>query len=293
MNNPYEIRYKFQTFTVHDPNKPESGGLRLGQVVSYGDMANARQKAVVVETQGGPHGQKVVFVEDYHVSTVSKTYLESPGGWQYEKNPDFSAEECSWLVKRSEEAVIEREEKRKQAVIDFAAQVQKLKAEHPELIPTGGKTGGCVLAAKNIRIELKKAFPSVKFSVRTERFSGGNSIDIRWTDGPTTKEVDVITDKYEAGYFDGMTDSYNYRDSAWTEAFGAGKYVNTSRKFSPALVAGVIEKLKEKYGDFNTPTVEDYENGRAYNVTPIGGEANMSYHSWQSLITREASDTAA
>ena len=60
----------------------EQSGLRLGQVVSYGDMANPRQKAVVVEADGSIHGQKGVFVKGYHVSTVFKVYLDCLGGWQ-------------------------------------------------------------------------------------------------------------------------------------------------------------------------------------------------------------------
>jgi hypothetical protein len=44
--------------------------------------------------------------------------------------------------------------------------------------------GSAKLAASNIRAELKKAFPGVKFSVRSETFSGGDSIDVKWMDGP-------------------------------------------------------------------------------------------------------------
>src|SRR3990167_6672375 len=131
----------------------EQSGLRLGQVVSYGDMANPRQKAVVVEADGSIHGQKVVFVEDYHVSTVSKTYLDSPGGWQYEDDPDFSAEECAFLVQRSQDAVIERDKAREQAAQDFKIQVADLIQQHPHLIPGRDR----VTAAKNIRVELARA----------------------------------------------------------------------------------------------------------------------------------------
>jgi len=38
------------------------------------------------------------------------------------------------------------------------------------------------LVASNLRIEFKKAFPGVKFSVRKEHFG---CVRIAWTDGPT------------------------------------------------------------------------------------------------------------
>lgn len=64
--------------------------------------------------------------------------------------------------------------------------------------------------AKEMRKELKRVWPSVKFSVRSKSYSGGCSIRVEYTDGPTTKQVDEVIQKYQAGDFDGMTDSYSY-----------------------------------------------------------------------------------
>jgi len=38
--------------------------------------------------------------------------------------------------------------------------------------------------AKRVRKALKHYFPAVKFSVHSKVYSGGSSIDVRWTDGP-------------------------------------------------------------------------------------------------------------
>lgn len=59
-------------------------------------------------------------------------------------------------------------------------------------------------AAKAIRAELKAAFPGVTFKVTSKSFSMGNDVNIHWTDGPTTKEVDALVSKYEYGHFDGI-----------------------------------------------------------------------------------------
>lgn len=60
--------------------------------------------------------------------------------------------------------------------------------------------------AKMVRQDLKKHFAGEKFSVRTDKYSGGASVTIHWTDGPTGKQVEAIAKKYEGSDFDGMID---------------------------------------------------------------------------------------
>jgi hypothetical protein len=64
--------------------------------------------------------------------------------------------------------------------------------------------------SKTIKKELKEAFPTVKFSVRSETYAGGSSIHISYDDGPTTKDVEAITKKYQSTSFDGMIDMTYY-----------------------------------------------------------------------------------
>lgn len=154
-----------------------------------------------------------------------------------------------------------------------------LQDANPHLTP--GQS--CVIAAKNIRIELKKAFPKVKFSVRSESFSGGNAIRVSWVDGPTAAQVEEITSKYRAGRFDGMTDCYDYEFSFWCEAFGDAKYISSSRTVSDELVERALCELKNKYGAIDgeaCPTVEAYRNG------------NLWGSPWQRLVNLAVTDTA-
>lgn len=64
--------------------------------------------------------------------------------------------------------------------------------------------------AQAIRTELKRAFPGMPFSVRSKNYSGGDSVRIEWTNGPDVDSVNAIAARFEAGSFDGMTDSYTY-----------------------------------------------------------------------------------
>lgn len=71
----------------------------------------------------------------------------------------------------------------------------------------------CSDTAKLVRKAVKAAFPGIKFSVRSSTYSGGASIDVRWTDGPTAKQVDPIAKQFAGATFDGMIDMKSYHDS--------------------------------------------------------------------------------
>ena len=70
-------------------------------------------------------------------------------------------------------------------------------------------------AAKLIRQELKKEFPGIKFSVISENYSMGNSVTIYWdkNSGLESEKVRLISDKYQKGSFDMMTDTYEYTNN--------------------------------------------------------------------------------
>ena len=134
--------------------------------------------------------------------------------------------------------------------------VEALAKQHPELVRADSiKGGSLVAAAKNIRHELKQAFPGVKFSVTTSRFSGGDSLRVRWTDGPTIDRVSEITRKYKGGNFNGSEDLYEYNDSAWIDAFGDANYMSLDRDYSPKIQQWINEQIaKFGYNDhWNNP----------------------------------------
>lgn len=151
----------------------------------------------------------------------------------------------------------------------FAEEVERLQADptHKKL-SQGDDAHSGKLAAKNIRAALKVAFPSVKFSV-TKRHHG--SVDVRWTDGPTSAAVEAITGPYVSGSFDGMEDLYTSHVSPWNSVFGGAKYVFTNRDHSDAHTQRAIDALFETHGGLvgiEKPTPETL--GRSY--TPVPGE---------------------
>lgn len=119
------------------------------------------------------------------------------------------------------------------------------------------RSGG-VEAAKNLRKDLKKHFPGVKFSVRSDY----SSVNVTWVDGPTRAMVEEIANRYQCGSFNGMEDIYEYSNSPFTTLFGGAQYVFCSRTLSEKLEAATFEKLRRRFP--NAPTLEDYKKGNLW-----------------------------
>jgi hypothetical protein len=126
------------------------------------------------------------------------------------------------------------------------AKREELIKENPHLISVnegGNGKPARVIAAKNLRIELKKAYTAVKFSIRTKVFSGGDDMTVNYDDGPRIAVIRKMAEKYESGNFDGMEDIYNYNSTAWTRTFGDVKYSSVSRGITYKTAMTIFEKL--------------------------------------------------
>ncbi|POP75161.1 MULTISPECIES: LPD29 domain-containing protein [Pseudomonas syringae group] len=132
----------------------------------------------------------------------------------------------------------------------------------------------CAETAKLVRKSLKEAFPDAKFSVRGNTYSGGASITVGWTDGPNIKQVESVTCRFVASYFDGAIDYkgsiYHMMDGE-TVSFGAD-HIHTRRAASDDAVERAIDKVYRSFrGNFLSagiakPTVEDFRSGKLWNV---------------------------
>ena len=83
------------------------------------------------------------------------------------------------------------------------------------------------LAASNIRTELRRAFPGVKFSVRKSSHGTVNDALGGWADhgrGPAHRR------QVQRGRFNGMEDIYEDERPAWCEVFGGAEYVFCGRE---------------------------------------------------------------
>lgn len=147
--------------------------------------------------------------------------------------------------------------------------------------------------AKFLRTVLKEAFPGIKFSVKTDKYSGGSSIDIRWTDGPTVAQVKTFVDVFEGSYFDSMID---YKGCQYAMLDGqpvrfGGDFIFENRDYSESAI---LEAIKTVWAESRTilppPSAEDYLMGRLFSVA-IKEAVNNDYHAnlAQTLVYRELS----
>jgi len=106
----------------------------------------------------------------------------------------------------------------------------------------------CAETAKLVRKALKTEFPGVKFSVRSKTYSMGASITVRWTDGPTVKEVKPTTAFFAGGGFDGTIDlafhCYHWQLPDGTIQLGRSTGTEGSRGIYPR-----IESTKKPHPD--------------------------------------------
>ena len=156
----------------------------------------------------------------------------------------------------------------------FCAEVDALKAE-PEYahLEKGGDQCSGKLAAKNIRKELKLAFPDSKFSVRKAHHG---SVNVAWWDGPTTKEVEAFTNKYKAGSFNGMEDIYETKISPWNTVFGGSEYIFCGRSYSLEFLQAAVRKVCAQH-KIPLLAVKTFESGEAYTSHSDETERRLVY----------------
>lgn len=242
----------------------------LGRTVRFtGDMANASGIGAIVAireaTQFGPKSYDVALTDGRQFCA---TYLD---GSRWQVGEDHIAPDAVEVL-RAGVVAKETSAKASKSAADqaFAETVERLKTEHKHL----AQGDGPVIAAKNLRAELKRAFPGVAFAVRTEKYSGGNSVNVSWTDGPNRQQVERIANKYSGGSFDGMTDSYEYKRSPWTEVFGEAKYVFCQRSYSDNTAQSVARLVRSRLGGIEeTPEqiAALWKRGECWKVKQSGG----------------------
>lgn len=81
--------------------------------------------------------------------------------------------------------------------------------------------------AKLIRRTLRREHPAIKFSVRTSKYAGGASVNVRWTDGPTEFAIRKLLAPFAGQGFDGSID-LAYHRHAWLHDDGTVTFAETS-----------------------------------------------------------------
>lgn len=104
--------------------------------------------------------------------------------------------------------------------------------------------------AKLIRQALKDNFKGIKFSVRSNSYAGGASIDVSWTDGPCEPDVIRIAKQFQGASFDGMTDSTTYHTSELNgeQVHFGSDYVFCKRHMSQEFIEAIATQFCKRFG---------------------------------------------
>lgn len=142
---------------------------------------------------------------------------------------------------RTEEEVNKKVAQFFSGITSHKAYVAERREKHKAAEEAPIKSGDYVSVARTaklIRAQLAKKFPEVKFSVRSNSYSLGASIDIDWVDGPAKDEVQKVTGAFSGSGFDGMIDM-RFSEQSWllpdgSAAFGRSSGTEGSRGVYPA-----------------------------------------------------------
>ena len=96
-----------------------------------------------------------------------------------------------------------------------------------------------VETAKLVRKRLAVKFPGVKFSVRSQSYSMGASVNVNWTDGPSTRLVEPVVLPFRGSDFDGMIDLKIYGQS-WLMPDGSAELA-----YLPGTTGSIIEVVTD------------------------------------------------
>lgn len=237
-----------QNERVHIANGTKIYAYGYAMSLQYFVVYNDKMDAVEI---GNP--DEVNTVEDlperyfsprHHLDETTRPISKKFGiGFYYDESDEVISEEViNKSLERADKIERLEEEKERQEQRDKEATRERLLKEYSYL--ERADKFDHKAAGRNIRTELKRAFPGVKFSVRYDSFSGGDSYDVDWTDGPTTKQVDAIIDKYGNRH----PDPYSYGDywdcvpSVFNNLFGSVGYTSANRRISDEAAAKVMSE---------------------------------------------------
>ncbi|AGO57692.1 hypothetical protein SOD_p00180 (plasmid) [Serratia plymuthica 4Rx13] len=242
-----------------------------GEQSQYGQDKNV---SGVIHRGGGNAKFDIAFFNGERTKSLPECILRSV---QWSIHDEVATPEAVKMACEYTEVVAAQKAKEEQLERDIFLQEKEKVRNSPEYELLQSDDLGAKGVAINIRKELKAAFPKVKFSVRKSDY---DCVSIKWTDGPTEKQVRDITDKYKYGRFDAMQDMYVDNSSPFNEVFGGTKYVMPQREISDELIKKAIDEALKKFGSeiiTNECTVESYRNGMLNNFRDDYFERGLSY----------------
>jgi Domain of unknown function (DUF3560)/Large polyvalent protein associated domain 29 len=143
--------------------------------------------------------------------------------------------------------------------------------------------------AKFVRVVLKANFPGIKFSVKSET----HVINISWTDGPITKQVEAVTNAFGGMSFDGMQDMNTYHKQAFNgeqvQFYCYSPY--THRKLSMEFATKIKAAMERQHIPCPTLKWSDYYECASFQTNELDWDGERRFHEKLQFFTLENVDT--
>ncbi len=204
------------------------------------DPNGVRQLVGGFISTGGGAEYDVVFKNGTLTHKIPECIIRGVQWVIYDEDPLASQEQINAALANSELVQAKAKADKDAAAAALKANTEKLKTENPLGLDVVDKHAGATAVAKNIRKVLKHFWPKVKFSVKKSSY---DCINVRWTDGPTSSEVDQEIKGFKSGYYDSMQDMHEYVDTPFNLAFGSVQYLFTNRDNSDESTQRAIDAL--------------------------------------------------
>jgi len=241
-----EALTKFEQMTDELPSKDETDELKPGQVIflnGYGQDEYDHERELVYKVEGKTVwyvNEKTLALGQHSLNTIRDIEEKFGIGMYFKKGDTVDMDIVNNLVidatEKAAKDEAERPAREAAAKAERDAERAEIEAQYPYLEKVGEHSGGGKHVAVNLRIELKRQFPGVKFGIT----SSYSSCNIRWTDGPTKDQVQAITSKYEDHVTDFTGDYRDYSPSIFNNVFGGCNYVSEHRDWSAETEAILI-----------------------------------------------------
>lgn len=126
------------------------------------------------------------------------------------------------MLEKAEQLRLAKEHAERERKDRFAAEVAALRVNPDYAHLHQGDDGSGVLAAKNMRILLKAAFPNAKFRIRKQSYG---SVTVSYEGEAQEEAVKAITQRFKTGSYNHLSDCHSTTDTPWSTVFGGVQYV--------------------------------------------------------------------
>lgn len=168
--------------------------------------------------------------------------------WEGTKEPsDLTDEMLEMLLALKAKKEEIEETKKREAAERFAKAREEAKKKFSFLPNHKGMDNTTGEVSQNLRAMLKRKFPNVRFSVRSSRFSGGDSCKVSYTNGPALAKVSEVVDMFQTHHQDFTGDYWDYDPSAFNKEFGGFSYTHTDRHITDEMRKKVFDILRQKH----------------------------------------------